>query len=69
MGPCAALQLITIIRQDLNLTKSGVSGANVAAITGTIFARVASAHCSTLFCVLSSTCHVVQRCCWRATAA
>ncbi len=38
-----AAQLITIIRQDLNLTKSGVSGANVAAITGTIFARVASA--------------------------
>jgi hypothetical protein len=40
---CVALQLITVIRQDLNLTKSGVSGANVAAITGTIFARVASA--------------------------
>jgi len=40
-----AAQLITIIRQDLNLTKSGVSGANVAAITGTIFARVASASC------------------------
>jgi nitrate/nitrite transporter NarK len=38
---CVALQLITVIRQDLNLTKSGVSGANVAAITGTIFARVA----------------------------
>lgn len=56
MRCCAELQLITIIRQDLNLTKSGVSGANVAAITGTIFARVASEHLLRPFCRLMTPC-------------
>ena len=46
---CVPLQLITIIRQDLNLTKSGASGAAIAAVTGTIFARVASAHLVPLY--------------------
>lgn len=36
----AAAPLIGTIRQDLNLTQKAVSGANVAAITGTIFARL-----------------------------
>ena len=29
-----------VIRQDLNLTRSGVSGANVASVCGAIFARI-----------------------------
>jgi NNP family nitrate/nitrite transporter-like MFS transporter len=37
----AAAPLITIIRQDINLTKSGISGANVASVCGAIFSRIA----------------------------
>lgn len=36
----AAAPLIGEIRQDLNLTQKAVAGANIAAITGTIFARL-----------------------------
>lgn len=35
------LSLSAVIRQDINLTKSGVSGANVASVCGAIFARIA----------------------------
>jgi len=36
----AAAPMISTIRQDLNLTQKAIAGANVAAITGTIFARL-----------------------------
>lgn len=45
LWPCL---LCAVIRQDLNLTRSGVSGANVASVCGAIFARISMVRSSLL---------------------